>query len=256
VLTITTSDKQAIALPKDRCRKVVSPDVANGVTQILKTVLTVGTGKGLGGLAGGRPAAGKTGTAGNAQGYTNETWFAGYTPQLATAVWVGTPNDHQNTARMKSLQIGNKFYAGEIFGSSIAAPIWKQIMDRSSAGMPMRDFGAAGSKVQFGDIVPIPSIYGMTVSDAIAALTAAGFKPVVGNAVNSGVEKGRVVYSQPSGQALRGSSVTIITSTGYVPPPPPVKTPPKPPKTAAPKPGVTYPVCRPGGPRPCIRLGG
>ena len=258
VLTITASDKKPIALPKDRCRKVLEPDVANGVTQILKTVLTVGTGKGLGGLAGGRPAAGKTGTAGNRDGYTNETWFAGYTPQLSTAVWVGTPDDHQNLARMKSLQIGNTFYPGEIFGSSIAAPIWKQIMDSASAGMPMRDFGAAGSKVQFGDIVPIPSISGMTVSDATAALTAAGFKPVVGNAVNSSIQAGMVVYSQPSGQALRGSSVAIITSTGYVPPPPPpppVKTPPKPPKTTAPKPGVTYPVCRPGGPRPCIRPG-
>ena len=49
--------------------------MANGVTKILKTVLTEGTGQGNE-LAGGRPAAGKTGTTGN----NNETWFVGYTP--------------------------------------------------------------------------------------------------------------------------------------------------------------------------------
>ncbi|MHB1472155.1 MAG: transglycosylase domain-containing protein, partial [Dermatophilaceae bacterium] len=60
VLTITTSDHKALALPKSDCKKVLDPDVANGVTKILKTVLTNGTGFGNS-LAGGRPAAGKTG---------------------------------------------------------------------------------------------------------------------------------------------------------------------------------------------------
>ena len=99
VLTITTSDKKSLALPKSQCRKVLEPDVANGVTKILKTVLTKGTASGIGGLAGGRPVAGKTGTAGNATkaGGTNETWFVGYTRQLSTAVWVGTPDDGNRT---------------------------------------------------------------------------------------------------------------------------------------------------------------
>ena len=37
----------------------------------------------------GCPAAGKTGTTDN---YT-DAWFVGFTPRLATAVWVGYPND-------------------------------------------------------------------------------------------------------------------------------------------------------------------
>ena len=36
----------------------------------------------------GRPAAGKTGTANDSWA----TWFIGYTPQLAAAVWFGHPN--------------------------------------------------------------------------------------------------------------------------------------------------------------------
>ena len=102
VLAITTSDHKALKLPKSQCKRVLEPDVANGVTKILKTVLTNGTGRGIGGLDGGRPVAGKTGTAGNRAGHTNESWFAGYTPQLSTAVWVGTPDDfRQQTANMR-----------------------------------------------------------------------------------------------------------------------------------------------------------
>jgi len=232
VLTITTSDKKSLALPNTQCRKVLEPDVANGVTQILKTVLTNGTASGIGGLAGGRPVAGKTGTAGNKDGFTNETWFVGYTPQLSTAVWVGTPDDPNQTARLKRIQIGPTFYPTEIYGASIAAPIWKQIMDRISVGMPVRDFAAPGAKVVFGDFVPIPNVIGMTLSDAMAALTAAQVKPVVGVAVNSAVPTGRVAGTQPGSQAIRGSQVLILPSTGYVPPPPPTKPPPTPTATA------------------------
>ncbi|MHB8298319.1 MAG: transglycosylase domain-containing protein, partial [Dermatophilaceae bacterium] len=178
VLTITTSDHKALALPKSDCKKVLDPDVANGVTKILKTVLTNGTGFGNS-LAGGRPAAGKTGTSDN----SNETWFVGYTPQLSTAVWVGTPDDFNNTRTLKNLRLGAQFYGGQVFGATIAAPIWKQIMDRASAGMPFRDFAEPSYIVQFGDMVSIPSVTGLSLGDAMAAVAAAGFTPVVGNAV-------------------------------------------------------------------------
>ena len=253
VLAITTSDKKPLALSKDQCHKALEPDVANGVTKILKTVITKGTGHGTGGLAGGRPVAGKTGTAGNAlpSGGTNETWFVGYTPQLATAVWVGTPDDPNQSARLANLQIGDTFYPGEIYGATIAAPIWKQIMDRASVGMPFRDFAEPSGKVESGDIVSIPGVAGMTVDDAKAALTAAGFKPVIGNTVDSTIPVGRAVGTQPDSQALRGTSVVIMTSTGHVPPPPP----PAPavkavPKAAAPKPAATKPKAVPAVPKP------
>jgi membrane peptidoglycan carboxypeptidase len=222
VLTITTSDRKSIALDKNPCRKALDPDIANGVTKILKTVITKGTGQGTGGLAGGRPVAGKTGTAGNSlpTGGTNETWFAGYTPQLSTVVWVGTPDDPGQTARLENLTIGGTFYPGEIFGATIAAPIWKQIMDRASAGMPFQDFDEPDSTVQFGDFVSIPSVAGMALDDAIAALTEAGFQPAVGGAVNSSIPVGLALGTQPGSRALRGSKVMIVISTGYLPPPP------------------------------------
>jgi membrane peptidoglycan carboxypeptidase len=214
VLTITTSDHKTLALPKNQCSRVLDPDVANGVTKILKTVLTNGTGSGNG-LADGRPVAGKTGTSDG----SNETWFVGYTPQLSTAVWVGTPTGDPKR-ELNNLWLGGQHYIGQIFGATIAAPIWKQIMDRASAGMPFRDFAEPGDKVQFGDLAPIPSVYGMTVGNAQATLSAAGFTPVVGNAVSSSIPAGLVVGTQPGSRALRGSPVVIFISTGLVPPPP------------------------------------
>ena len=246
VLTITTSDKKLLAMHKGQCRRAVPANVANGVSQILKRVLTNGTGSGVGGLAGGRPVAGKTGTS----DHSNETWFVGYTPQLCTAVWVGTPDDPRNEAILNSLQLGGPFYGGQIFGATIAAPTWKVIMDRASAGMPVLDFAGPGSQVQSGDLVPIPSVAGMTVGDATAALSAAAFKPVVGTAVVSNVPVGLVAGTQPAGQAPRGTTVVILASAGSVPAAgtiPPNPTPPNP--TQAPR--TKLPKCRPGGPTPC-----
>ncbi len=232
VLTITTSDHKALKLPKSDCKKALDPDVANGVTKILKAVLTKGTGAGNG-LAGGRPAAGKTGTSNTATGGgTNETWFVGYTPQLSTAVWVGTPNDGDNQ-KFQYLQLGGTSY-GKVFGATIAAPIWKQIMDRASDGMPFRDFAEPSGIVQFGDMVSIPSVTGLALGDAMAALASAGFNPVVGNAVDSSIPVGLVVGTQPAYRALRGSSVVVYTSTGVaVPPPPPTTAPATPPQNPA-----------------------
>ncbi len=221
VVSITTSDHTSLKLPKNPCKKVLETDVANGVTKILKAVITSGTGYGNS-LAGGRPAAGKTGTAGNSlpSGGTNETWFVGYTPQLSTAVWVGTPDDRRNAARMFNLRLGGTFYWGEVFGATIAAPIWKRIMDRASAGMPLRDFADPGGKVQSGDLVSIPRVYGLSLSNAMGVLTSAGFRPVVGYAVNSRIPVGLAVGTQPAYKALRGSAVVIYTSKGVAKPTP------------------------------------
>jgi membrane peptidoglycan carboxypeptidase len=216
VLTISDSNHKKLALPKNKCTRAIEPDIASGVTKILKTVLTRGTGSGTGGLDGGRPAAGKTGTS---EG-SNETWFVGYTPQLCTAVWVGTPNDYQNRRNLRNIQLGDRFYYGQIFGATIAAPAWKGIMDRASAGMPFRDFSEPSDKLVHGDLVSVPFVAGLSVGQAIGVLASAGFTPVVGNAVSSNIPVGRVVFTQPGFRALRGSAVVIYTSSGVEKPRP------------------------------------
>ena len=226
VVSITTSNHKSIKLPANPCRRALSADVANGVTQVLKPVLIKGTAAGNE-LAGGRPASGKTGTTDN----SNETWFAGYTPQLATTVWVGTPLD--NKTHLRNMKIGNHFYAGQIFGATIAAPIWKAIMDRASAGMPIEQFGDTSDKIKFGDQIVVPFVGGLPVDEAIARLDAAGFNAVKGGSVDSGQPAGTAVFTSPAAgsRALRGSSVAVTVSTGKAPQPTPTKT-----KTPTPKP--------------------
>ena len=69
---------------KPKTDEALDPAVAYLTTDILKGVISDGTGTGA---DIGRPAAGKTGTTQE----NRDAWFVGYTPQLATAVWMGYP---------------------------------------------------------------------------------------------------------------------------------------------------------------------
>jgi penicillin-binding protein 1A len=65
----------------------------------------------------GCPAAGKTGTTSN----FNDAWFVGFTPRLATAVWVGYPN-----ALVSMLNVHG---AGPMQGGTFPAMIWHDYMN-------------------------------------------------------------------------------------------------------------------------------
>jgi len=107
-------------------KKVMSTVVARTAAQIQKGV--------FGGTAaccrpaGGRPAAGKTGTTDGSK----NTWFAGYAPNNTTVVWVGVP---RGNVSMQGL--GGR---GVVYGATFAAPIWKKFFDTYMAGKPGPDF--------------------------------------------------------------------------------------------------------------------
>jgi len=243
LLSITTNDKKQIKLPANNCKQVISKDVANGASQLLKGVIQKGTGT-KAKLDGGRPAAGKTGTTDNHV----ESWFVGYTPQLATAVWVGTPYS-QN--RMKNINLGGEFYP-EVFGGTISAPIWKAMMDGASSILSLapRDFNDPSSKILEGDFVSVPNVSGMTVDEATKVLEDAGFKADVAGQTFNTMSQGTVVYTDPSDRALRGSTIGLYTSLGYVPAPPKPKYTPKPKPTPKPTATATKPKPKPTPPKP------
>jgi penicillin-binding protein 1A len=81
--------------------------------KVLEDVVTEGTGTAANY---GCPAAGKTGTTSN----FTDAYFDGYTSKLATAVWVGYPNE--------TLSMANGF------GGTLAAPIWHDYMEEASDG--------------------------------------------------------------------------------------------------------------------------
>ena len=116
------------------CERVVSADVANLVTELLKGPVTYGTAASVFSSGWGDwPLRGKTGTS----DLNKELWFAGYTRQVTTAVWVGSP---QTPYEMPN------YWGYSVFGGSVAAPIWKaymlQVMDGlPAAGVPDRAAG-------------------------------------------------------------------------------------------------------------------
>ncbi|MDY5785466.1 transglycosylase domain-containing protein [Corynebacterium sp.] len=106
----------------------VSEQVADNVMQALQTVVPYSNAT----LAGGRPSAGKTGTAQLGDtGNNKDAWMVGATPQLAVAVWVGTAD---NTSA-----IFNE-WGGNMFGSGTPAQIWKDVLDTTLEGQEFRSF--------------------------------------------------------------------------------------------------------------------
>ena len=101
-----------------------SPDVAADATVAMQAVIEAGTGT-RAKLAGGRPAAGKTGTSSESK----DIWFVGYTPQLSTSVWLGFPTG-------KTIEIAG----AEATGGRVATGIWKEQMDVALKGLPVVKF--------------------------------------------------------------------------------------------------------------------
>jgi membrane peptidoglycan carboxypeptidase len=123
--------------PGPSCTTALAPEVASGVNTALKQVLTSGTAAAVGPLNP-WPSAGKTGTTNGPY----DSWFVGYTAQRSTAVWVGDPGrtDGRSTTRRRltNIEVNGRYYS-TVFGASIAAPIWKDLMTSAMQDLPAQD---------------------------------------------------------------------------------------------------------------------
>ncbi|WP_277426372.1 transglycosylase domain-containing protein, partial [Streptomyces sp. ADI96-15] len=118
IASITGPDKKSMPVPKSTCTKVMSEKTADTVNTLLRGVVEDGTGRQAG--LEGRASAGKTGTT----DFRYAAWFAGYTPNLSGAVWVGDP---QHKRQMVDITIGGRPY-DKVFGGEVPGPIWKTAM--------------------------------------------------------------------------------------------------------------------------------
>jgi penicillin-binding protein 1A len=109
---------------KAKRKRVFSDGVAYEVTKILERNVQAGTGTGA---QIGRPAAGKTGTTENHA----DAWFVGYTPNLATAVWVGYPNAQIEMTSVHGIRVA---------GGTFPATIWQLFMSEALAGAEYLDW--------------------------------------------------------------------------------------------------------------------
>lgn len=120
------------------------------LTDMLQSVFTEGTAHGAMQamkISFDRPAAGKTGTTTQYR----DAWFAGYTPQLTTVVWVGT----DQTKNQKNI---NPF---KLTGATSAFPIWVKFMKGALAGEPVLNFAPNAELID----LPIDKRSGMPASE-------------------------------------------------------------------------------------------
>ncbi|MBV9216451.1 MAG: PBP1A family penicillin-binding protein [Acidobacteria bacterium] len=118
ITRVTQGDGRTVSQPAPDRKNVVRPDVAFVMDDIMKDVVNRGTAAqagawGFHNVAGKSAYAGKTGT-------SRDGWFAGFTPDLVTVVYVGFDNGDD---------LGMK-------GADSALPIWADFMQKALEAHP------------------------------------------------------------------------------------------------------------------------
>ncbi|MDT7548840.1 MAG: hypothetical protein QOE84_1234, partial [Actinomycetota bacterium] len=126
VKSVRDRDGNVVYTGKQVNSRAFSSDVAADATYAMQQVVQSGTGTRA--QLDGRPAAGKTGTTSE----NKNAWFCGFTPDLASAVWVGRADG----SALKGV-LGS---TGGVYGGTVPAGIWKSYMDATLQGAPVKDF--------------------------------------------------------------------------------------------------------------------
>lgn len=119
IIKITDSDDNEIISTKQEEVKVYKTTAARMTTDMLKTVVSEGTGRGLG--VSDMPSAGKTGTTND----NKDGWFVGYTRYYTTSVWVG----YDMPEKLPGLS-----------GASYPGQIWNSFMETLHTGLTPAEF--------------------------------------------------------------------------------------------------------------------
>jgi penicillin-binding protein 1A len=211
VTRITRSDGTVLYAHRHEQTKVLDVRVVDTLTSILEQVVERGTGTRA---QLDRPAAGKTGTTND----NKDAWFAGYTPELATAVWVGFPQlgpDGQ-LVRMEPPTTPTK-----VTGGLYPAQIWQRFMSSALVGRPPVAFPPPPPtstvpptttpvvRTPLGPLVRVPDVVGLDFVTAADILHQAGFRTALVPAL-PGIPRDVVGAQSPwGGSAPTDSTVTL-----------------------------------------------
>jgi penicillin-binding protein 1A len=151
-------ENQPEPLLPDNREQIIDPRTAYQIVSLLEGVVQRGTGVAV--KAVGKPLAGKTGTTNDSK----DTWFIGFSPDLACGVFVGFDNP-RTLGRLEQ-------------GATAAAPIFRDFMKGALADQPPTPF-----RVPPGiDLVPVSPYSGV--------LTSANDPSAIQEAFKSGTEPG------------------------------------------------------------------
>ncbi|MEU0269213.1 transglycosylase domain-containing protein [Nocardioides sp. NPDC006303] len=113
---------------RDGEERAMSEDAADDTSYALQQVVKDGTGQSVSSIS--QPAAGKTGTATNDDGDVSSAWFAGYTPQLATAVMYVRG---KGAGKLDG-------WLDSYFGAGYPASTWAEIMGTLTDDLDLEEF--------------------------------------------------------------------------------------------------------------------
>jgi penicillin-binding protein 1A len=157
-------------------RRAIPDGVASVVTGILEKNMTSGTGT-RAYLADHRPEAGKTGTTSD---YA-DAWFCGYTPDLATCVWVGYPKGRITMQNIEGQAV--------VSGPTLPAQIWHDYMTVALTNVPPTPFPQPLHPAELHAYTPV-------------------------NSSGPGSVSPRVYTPPPAKKKTKGTATTGTTSTG------------------------------------------
>lgn len=235
VAKVTTTDGKLLYEHKVKQTRSFDEAVAYLVTRALKNVIDWGTGTSA---AIGRPAAGKTGTTDD----YSDAWFAGYTPDLAAAVWVGYPDENQPMTDVQGITVtGGSFPAriwSDFMGAALEGRVDKRFADAPPGSLVTVDTCTETGKLANGfcptvkdavylkkykpkkvctthNGVSVPDVTGKDLASAKATVESAGLKWSVEKRISSS-PVGLVLEQNPKdGEKVKpDTAVTLIISAG------------------------------------------
>jgi penicillin-binding protein 1A len=123
-----------------RGQRTLDAGIGFQLVDMMRGVLTAGTGRIVRRMGFDLPAAGKTGTTDDFR----DAWFTGFTPTLSVSVWVGFD---------RGISMRDVNGVG-ITGGRGAAPIWADFMIKATSGEPPREF-TVPSNIRFETVDPV-----------------------------------------------------------------------------------------------------
>lgn len=203
IVSVVDMNEKILPIPTTSCKEILRPSVAGTITSLLQSNLNGGLSS-SGKLSDGRPAAG-------IGGVTNDktsVWFAGYTPQMSTALLVSTPVDVSK--KVENLEIFQQKFSN-VSGNNVPAILWSRFMSQASGSFPVTGFTPGGGDTYVGLALLVPNVKGYKSADAINILEKAGFKVevVVSDKKDERFASGVVIAQSPkAGEVMDASSKT------------------------------------------------
>ncbi len=182
---------------KPQCTQGVDPDVAHGAVYSMKSVMSGGTGS-ASNPRDGVPIFGKTGTTDS----STQTWIVTSTSRVASVAWVG------NIVGKYPMR---QFPGGATFRHKMMSNIMRAANIQYPGGT---DWTAPPARMLAGSGTEVPALRGLSIEAATTLLKGIGFEVVVGEDVQSELDTGLVVRSDPAeGTKLaNGMTITLFPS--------------------------------------------